>query len=452
VGESGWKHAEDELREKNAELQAQAAVSAALARIGHELISSLDTPVILERLCQLTAEELGADASQTLLWHPHEDVYVSVAAHGISAEEREIARLLPVPRQHLEGVLTSLECDDVVEAGAGLRDVLPTEWRHQVGIAKQVFLAFRRGHEIIGVQVASWRAQAPPLTPKRRRIGRGIAQLGSMALTNARLVEELERADQLKSDFVASMSHELRTPLNLIIGYSDLLLEGTFGDMTSAQADTLRRIAKSSREVLEMIQATLDLSRLEAKKGPLDLREVALADVLTDLEVETRPWRANPEVEFIWNIPPGHLSLFTDAVKLKLVLKNLIGNAVKFTRCGSVTVAAQPVGDGVEFSVTDTGIGIAPDAQAIIFEPFRQADRSVVTTHGGFGLGLYIVRRLLDLLDGIIAVQSAVGRGSTFRAWIPRDLRNGHSSADTSASDNGGARLAAAEPAQAAAG
>ena len=436
VGETGWQRAEDELREKNVELQEQAAVSAALARIGHELISSLDTPVILERLCQLTAEELGAESSQTLLWRPHEDVYVPVAAHGVSAEERELTQLLRVPRQHLAGVLANLERDDVVEAGAGPGDVLPSEWRRQVGIAMQVFLAFRRGQEVIGLQVASWRTQAPPLTPKHRRIGRGIAQLGSMALANARLVEELERANQLKSDFVASMSHELRTPLNLIIGYSDLLLDGAFGAMTSEQADTLQRIAKSSRELLQLIEATLDLSRLETKKVPLDLQEGTLAELLTELDVETRPWRAKPAVEFVWNIPPGRLSLCTDVVKLKLVLKNLIGNAVKFTPRGTVTVAAQSVGDGVEFSVTDTGIGIAPEAHAIIFEPFRQANRSVISTYGGAGLGLYIVRRLLDLLGGIIAVESTVGCGSTFRAWIPRDIRNSQSSADVSESED----------------
>jgi signal transduction histidine kinase len=451
VGETGWQRAEDELREKNAELQEQAEVSAALARIGHELISSLDTPVILERLCQLTAEELGAESSQTLLWQPHEDVYVPVAAYGVSAEERELSQLLRVPRRHLAGMLASLERDDVVEAGAGPHDVLPTEWRRQVGIAMQVFLAFRRGQEIIGVQVASWRTQAPPLTPKQHRIGRGIAQLGSMALANARLVEELERADQLKSDFVASMSHELRTPLNLIIGYGDLLLDGAFGATTSEQTDTLQRIAKSSRELLQMIEATLDLSRLETKKVPLDLGDTTLADLLTDLDVETRPWRAKPAVEFIWSIPPRNLPLCTDTVKLKLVLKNLIGNAAKFTSCGTVTVAAQPVGEGVEFSVTDTGIGIAPDAQAVIFEPFRQADRSVAATYGGVGLGLYIVRRLLDLLGGIVAVESAVGRGSTFRAWVPRDLRNWQSSGDKSGPDDIPERLSAAEPVHAAA-
>ena len=432
VGESGRKQAEDELREKNAEQQEQAEVSAALARIGQELISSLDTPVILERLCQLTAEELGADSSQTLLWRPQEDVYVPVAAHGVSPEEAELVRLLRVPRQHLAGVLTRLEQDDLVEAGAGPRDVLPTEWRQQVGVAMQVFLAFRRGVEIIGVQVASWHTQAPPLVAKHRRIGRGIAQLGSMALANARLVEALERANQLKSDFVASMSHELRTPLDLIMGYSDLLLEGAFGETTAEQADTIERIAKSSRELLQLIETTLDLSRLETKRVSPERREITLTELLTELEVETRPWHVKPTVEFNWNLAPGHLSLRTDPLKLKLVLKNLIGNALKFTAHGSVTVAAQPVGDGVEFAVTDTGIGIPPEAHAIIFEPFRQADRSIVGTYGGAGLGLYIVRRLLDLLGGIIAVESAVGRGSTFRAWLPRDLGHGEPSDDAS--------------------
>jgi signal transduction histidine kinase len=302
------------------------------------------------------------------------------------------------------------------------------------------------------VQIASWRTSAAALTPKLTRIGRGIAQLGSMALANTRLVEELERANQLKSDFVASMSHELRTPLNLIIGYSDLLLEGAFGVQTAEQADTMQRIAKSSRELLQMIEATLDLSRLETKKAPLDLHDIMLEDLMAALDTETQPSRAKPAVEFIWKVPPGHLVLCTDVVKLKLVLKNLIGNATKFTERGTVTIAAQPIGDGVEFSVTDTGIGIAPEAQAVIFEPFRQADRSVESTYGGVGLGLYIVRRLLDLLGGIIAVDSAVGRGSTFRVWIPRDLRNGQSSTESPPAEETEGRFSVAKQANAAAG
>jgi signal transduction histidine kinase len=419
VGESGRKRAEDALRATNEQLREQAEVSAVLARVGHELISSLDRPVILERLCQLTAEGMGADSSQTLMWRREEDVYVPVAAHGLTPEERELARVLSVPRASVTELLSRLEQDDVVEAGAVPAEFLPTEWQQQVGVQTHVCLAFRRGSEIIGVQVASWRAAAPPLSAKQRRVARGIAQLASMALANAGLVEELERANQLKSEFVASMSHELRTPLNLVIGYNDLLLDGAFGTVTPEQADPLQRMAKSSRELLELIEATLDLSRLEAKRVPLDVRETHIADVIREIEVETETWRNKPGVSFSWEVNPDVQPVYTDPLKLKMILKNLIGNAVKFTQRGSVAVNAQECDGGIEVGIADTGIGIAPEARAIIFEPFRQADRSIVSSYGGVGLGLYIVRRLLEILGGSVSVESELGRGSTFRVWVP---------------------------------
>jgi len=244
-----------------------------------------------------------------------------------------------------------------------------------------------------------------------------------MALENARLVEELESANQLKSNFVASMSHELRTPLNLIIGYTDLLLDGTFGPVRPDQADTLQRVDRSARELLDLIEATLDLSRLEAKDVPLDLRDTDVGELLTHLRREFDDSHQNSRVGLEWNVPTEPTTICTDPVKLRMVLKNILGNALKFTEEGSVTTSAKVQDDRIVFTVTDTGIGIAKESQKVIFEPFRQADRKIAGSFGGVGLGLYIVWRLVDNMQGRISLRSQLGRGSTFRVTMPVDVK-----------------------------
>jgi signal transduction histidine kinase len=232
------------------------------------------------------------------------------------------------------------------------------------------------------------------------------------------LVEELERANRVKSDFVASMSHELRTPLNVIMGYQSLLIDGAFGDLNPEQADHLRRAQQSARGLLDLISATLDLSRLEAGAVPLSLTEVRLADLLAEIDTDLREARHKPGVKFECHIRPEVPCLRTDAVKLKVVLKNLISNALKFTEQGSVRVTAALCDGGVEISVADTGIGIEREALAKIFDPFQQADASISNRYGGAGLGLYIVRRLVDSLGGAIEVKSEPRRGSVFRVRL----------------------------------
>jgi signal transduction histidine kinase len=163
----------------------------------------------------------------------------------------------------------------------------------------------------------------------------------------------------------------------------------------------------------------LDLSRLEAGRLPLELADCDLPHLIGELAAETRHLQEKPGVSLIWNVAPQLPLLHTDAIKLKVVVKNLVSNAVKFTESGSVVVDVRARDAGVDISVTDTGIGIAADALPIIFEPFRQADSSPTRHYGGVGLGLYIARRLLDMLGGSITVESEVGRGSVFRAWVP---------------------------------
>ena len=144
-----------------------------------------------------------------------------------------------------------------------------------------------------------------------------------------------------------------------------------------------------------------------------------MTDLIKEIETETQGLREQSSVKFEWKVEENLPSLHTDLGKLKVVTKNLIGNAVKFTAEGTITVEAHRDNGGVEISVTDTGIGIPQEALSTIFEPFRQVDSSMARQHEGSGLGLHIVERLLGLLGGKIEVESEVGRGSTFRVWLP---------------------------------
>ena len=410
-----------------------AAVSTALAQVGRELIALLDAPQLLRRLCELTATLLHCDYSHTWLWDPQEQAYIAAAGYGDPPELWEALRVLKLSRAVIEPMLTLLEPDGMVHLDlSAFQPTWPSVLTPPPGATMGLMLALRRGHDIFGIHTAGYRGRTESFTGQQKQIAGGIAQLASMALENARLIEKLERADRLKSEFVATMSHELRTPLNIIMGYSDLLLEGSLGPLAPEQLDGLQRVARSSRDLLDLINETLDLSRLEAGRLQVERADTDITELLHDIDAETVTLRDKPEVVFSWQIEPDLPHVYTDALKLKVVLKNLIQNALKFTAHGSVTVAARRHDDGVEFSVADTGIGIAPEAVSIIFEPFRQVDGSSTRRYGGVGLGLYIVRRLLDLLGGTIAVESTLGHGTVFRVWVP-----GTSAAPTDATADG---------------
>ena len=232
------------------------------------------------------------------------------------------------------------------------------------------------------------------------------------------MIEELNRANRVKADFVANMSHELRTPLNVIIGYSDLLVDETFGALGGEQRETVGRIAAQGRELLELVNTTLDMSRLESGRVPVAVQEVDMVVLLADIEREAELVRQTSDVEVHWEVAEEVTRLYTDPVKLKVIIKNLVLNAIKFTDRGSVAVRAGARDRGVEIAVSDTGIGIAPEMIPRLFDAFRQGDHGA-KRRGGVGLGLHIVRRVLDILGGTIEVESALRRGSTFRVWIP---------------------------------
>jgi signal transduction histidine kinase len=408
------RHRADQTSE---ELLAEAQVSAALVQVGREMISSLDTPVILDRLCEVTTKVLECDCSHTLLLETEEGVFVPLAGYGDVPEWWAMARLLRIPSDALAEVLVELEAREVVqitEAATPAATALSLGGRDSAIVC----MALRRGSHVIGIHTASYRGSRRAFSPLQEQIAHKMAQIASISLSNAKLVEELESANRVKSDFVASMSHELRTPLNLIIGYNELLMEGVFGSIGGEQREILQRVARSSRELLDMIQATLDLSRLESNRVSLSTIPVDPAQLVAELESETQALREGSPLQFGWVAADDLPLLRTDPVKLKMVLKNLLGNALKFTEQGHIAVRAAACDDGIEFTVADTGIGIAPADHELIFEPFRQVQRDRGPFRGGAGLGLYIARRLIEMLGGTVSVESEVDRGSIFRVWI----------------------------------
>jgi signal transduction histidine kinase len=215
------------------------------------------------------------------------------------------------------------------------------------------------------------------------------------------------------------MSHELRTPLNVILGYNELMREGAFGELSLDQVNILERMNRSAAQLLDLINSTLGLSRMQSQNIPMSLTTVSIRELFAELGTEFHPTHKNSSVTLEWHIEPELPPLRTDPVKLKMVLKNLIGNALKFTNEGAVSISAATHGKGVEFLVRDTGIGIPSEAHAFIFEPFRQVDGSMSRRYGGVGLGLYIVRQLLELLGGAVSLESDMGKGSLFRVWVP---------------------------------
>ncbi len=231
---------------------------------------------------------------------------------------------------------------------------------------------------------------------------------------------EVERTTRLKSKFLASMSHELRTPLNAIVGFSDLLADGSAGDLNAKQKRFVNHIRQGSAHLLELIKDILDLSKIEA--GQLELRcedlraEEGLAEVLSTIRHIAMAKNIEVRQKIETRFP-----VYADRVRFKQILYNLLSNAVKFTpRDGSIDVLCYDQGTSVCLSVADTGIGIRPEDQQLVFEEFRQAEGDTAAHHEGTGLGLAITKRLVEHMGGRIWLESELGRGSRFSFTLPK--------------------------------
>jgi signal transduction histidine kinase len=243
-----------------------------------------------------------------------------------------------------------------------------------------------------------------------------------------RKVDELAQANmalyesnRLKGDFLATMSHELRTPLNSILGFSEVLLSGN--GLTDKQQRWVRNIQSSGDRLLSLINDILDLAKIEAGKMEVRLEEFSIHDVAEGLLNMFRPMAEKKNIDLRGQIDPGIPVLRQDVVKLQQILSNLLSNAIKFTpEGGRVVLKAEADPLHLILTVADTGVGIAPEEQELVFEKFRQSGNPLTREHAGTGLGLSIVRELAKLLGGEVTLQSELGRGSTFTVRLPLQL------------------------------
>ncbi|KAK46748.1 chemotaxis protein CheY [Caballeronia jiangsuensis] len=233
--------------------------------------------------------------------------------------------------------------------------------------------------------------------------------------------EALQRASRYKSEFLANMSHELRTPLNSSLILAKLLSENKAGNLTNDQIKYAQTIYSAGNDLLNLINDILDLSKVEAGKLDLHIEDVPLQRIMDTLSRTFEPLARQKKLRLeLRNDIDDYPTLTTDFRRLEQILRNLLSNAVKFTDAGAVSLTLRRAGEGaVQFVVTDTGIGIAPDQLEAIFEAFQQADGTTSRHYGGTGLGLSISRSLAHLLGGDIAVRSAQGTGSTFTLTMP---------------------------------
>lgn len=254
-----------------------------------------------------------------------------------------------------------------------------------------------------------------------RKIQAATADIAQQNELLRRQAIELEQASALKSQFLANMSHEFRTPLNAMLGYTSMLLQGVAGPIEPPARRQLGRIESNGRHLLTIINEILDISRIEAGRMPLQISRFKVPDLIAEVKAELEPIILRSKLAVITQLEKDLPPLSSDRQKVKQILLNFLSNALKFTHQGSVTVSAKrnPRDRTVVLSVADTGIGIAQADQDKIFEDFRQLDNSPTRAYGGTGLGLSICRRLAQMLDGRIAVQSQVDRGSTFALTLP---------------------------------
>jgi GAF domain-containing protein len=417
-----------ELEARTAELTRSVNELTALGEVSRALSSTLDLERVLQTIVTRASQLAGTDACSVFEYDEATEAFHLRATNNLDEEVVTVARQTPTRKgEGVQGRMAltrqPVQVPDIAEEDAyrgPLRDILL-----RTGTRAVLAIPMLRENELIGGLTVNKHTPGE-FSPEVIELLTTFATQCALAVQNARLFREIEQkgreleaASRHKSEFLANMSHELRTPLNAIIGFSEVLGERMFGELNEKQDEYLKDIHASGQHLLSLINDILDLSKIEAGKMELELSDFDLPMTIDNALTLVRERAARRSIELHSTVDERLGQIQADERKIRQVLLNLLSNAIKFTpEGGRIEVGAKPVDGSIEVSVTDTGVGIAPEDQDAVFEEFRQvgtADKKVE----GTGLGLALSRKFIELHGGKIWVQSQIGAGSTFTFTLP---------------------------------
>jgi signal transduction histidine kinase len=416
----------EEVQARTKELTRSVEELRGLMGVTQTVNSTLDLATVLPTILQNACRLADAGGGAVYVWDEQQQLLQLEATHGMSEDlvaavrKARIGRANTIVGRALEQRRPYQVPDLAREPDEELRDAL-------LGAGVRAILAvpLLREEKIVGVLVIR-RKRVGEFEQRIQDLLQAFAQQSALAIENARLFREiedkgraLELASQHKSQFLANMSHELRTPLNAILGYSELIRDGIYGDISDKVRSVLERVDHNGRHLLGLINDVLDLSKIEAGRLSLSLGQYALGETVAAVIVATESLANEKGLKLSAEVAPDLPAGYGDERRLAQVLMNLVGNAIKFTEKGEVRIEARATQGRFEIAVIDTGPGIAPEQQQKIFEEFHQVDQSATKKQGGSGLGLAISKRLVVLHGGRIWCESQPGVGSTFRISLP---------------------------------
>lgn len=390
-----------------------------LAEASRALASSLDYATTLRSVATLAVPNLGDWCLVHL--RPDEDDPVVPVARVVEPTNAEAADTLETLLAGDDGLL-----DAVIRRNAALiapaedgPEALGEDRLRELGVASLLAVPIRAHGAALGAMTFAVTGSDRQYDDLDVGLAEELGRRAGLAIDNARLYREAEEGNRAKTDFLAVVSHELRTPLNAIAGYADLLAGGIAGPLNDRQQRHVDRIKVGAGHLAHLIDEVLSYARVETGRDERRLKEIDVAELAREAVVVIEPDATDRGLALEVDTPDGEVEVLTDAGKVRQIMVNLLSNAVKYTDEGSVRLALRRSDGGIVIEVRDTGIGIPPDMQERIFEPFWQAESPNTRTVGGTGLGLSVSRRLARLLEGTIEVESEVGRGSTFTVRLP---------------------------------
>jgi signal transduction histidine kinase len=416
----------NQLRARTDELARSVQELRALGEVGQAVNSTLDVETVLRTIVTKAVELSATDAGAIYVFDEDRREFRLRATYGMSE-----AMIAAISDRHI-GVGDAnigeaarrrepIQIADLREASAsGVNDII-------LGAGYRALLAvpLLGPERIVGALVV--RRKEPGEFPNSTvELLETFADQSVLAIQNARLFREieekgseLEMASRHKSQFLANMSHELRTPLNAILGYTELIGDGIYGQPPEKMLGVLKRLESNGRHLLGLINDVLDLSKIEAGELKLSLTEYSITDMVATVLTSVEPLATAKKLALRSELPADLPAARGDERRIAQVLLNLLGNAIKFTDAGEVSVRTTAGNGSYTIAVRDTGPGISEVDQATLFQEFHQLDNSITRKKGGTGLGLAISKRIVEMHGGRIWLESSPGNGSTFSFTVP---------------------------------